>query len=340
MRAGVPSSDLHRRYTADGRVEGVGSSALIYLLQCLGFTINTEKTVTVPTQTIEFLGFSVNTSTMEPSREAEKDSGRVPETSGGGADIRLRPLQIDWQDERCQSSHSTSTFVLQTFTDGPDRNLEEGTRLCLSENSREELVWWDTQMGHWNGKTILTKDPELIIESDASTQGWGATCQGSDTGGPWSAQEKTWHINCLELLAALKAFVKNRTRLVKLDNMSAVAYINNQGGTVSKNLVCLTRDLWMWCLERNIHIQAQHLPGVQNCTADRESRSVRDRSDWKLISQIFNKINRCYGPLEVDLFASRLVPTLLQLAAGSVDAFLQDCSLVKGFANPLWSLIP
>ena len=32
------------------------------------------------------------------------------------------------------------------------------------------------------------------------------------------------------------------------------------GGTVSKELVSLTRDLWMWCLERNIHIQAQYLP--------------------------------------------------------------------------------
>ena len=28
-----------------------------------------------------------------------------------------------------------------------------------------------------------------------------------------------------------------------------------QGGTVSKELVSLTLDLWMWCLEGNIHIQ-------------------------------------------------------------------------------------
>ena len=121
------------------------------------------------------------------------------------------------------------------------------TCLHLLEDSKEELTWWDMQMVRWNGKTVLTKEPELTIESDASTQGWGATCQGSDMGGPWSAQEKTRHINCLELLAttlALKTFVKDRTRLsvlLKLDNTSAVAYINNQGGTISKNLVCGSR---------------------------------------------------------------------------------------------------
>ena len=202
----------------------------------------------------------------------------------------------------------------------------------------------------WNGKTILAMDPNLIVELDAS-KGWGASCQGISTGGPWSAQEKTWHINCLELLAAfvaLKTFVKNRTGvsvLLKVDNTTAVAYINNQGGTVSRDLVSLTRDLWMWCLERNIHIQAQHLPGVLNRTADAESRSMKDRSDWKLDEQIFTDINRRYGPLEVDLFASRLTNQCRRyfrwrpdLFAEATDVFLQDWTKVKGYANPPWNL--
>ena len=188
----------------------------------------------------------------------------------------------------------------------------------------------------------------MIIESDASNQGWGASCQGTSTGGPWSTQEKTWHINCLELLAAtlaLKTFVKDKkgvSVLLKIDNTSAVAYINNHGGTVSKELVSLTRDLWMWCLERNIHIQAQHLPGVDllNHRADAESRSMKDRSDWKLNQQTFRKINELYGPLEVDLFASRLTNQCRRYAARSItDAFLQDWTMVKGFANPPWNLI-
>ena len=174
-------------------------------------------------------------------------------------------------------------------------------------------------MVKWNGRTVLALEPELTIESDASNMGWGASHQGTSTGGPWSPQEKEWHINFLELLAAtlaLKTFVKNKkgiSVLLKIDNTTAVAYINHQGGTVSKELVALTRDLWMWCLERNIHIQAQHLPGVLNQVADMESRSMRDRSDWKLDRRIFLKVNRRYGPLEVDLFASRLTNQCRQI---------------------------
>ena len=103
----------------------------------------------------------------------------------------------------------------------------------------------------------------------------------------------------------------------------------------------------MWCLERNIHIQAQHLPGVLNQVADMESRSMRDRSDWKLDRRIFLEVNRRYGPLEVDLFASRLTNQCRcyfswrpDPFAEATDAFLQDWRIMRGFANPPWNLVP
>ena len=50
-------------------------------------------------------------------------------------------------------------------------------------------------------------------------------------------------------------------------------------------------------------------------------RVMRDGSDWKLTTQTFGAIEKQYGPLEVDLFASQLTnqcKTLLQLAARSI----------------------
>ena len=85
----------------------------------------------------------------------------------------------------------------------------------LSSASKEELIWWDTHLVRWNGKSVMTRDPELTIDSDASKLGWGATSQGVSTGGPWSTQESARHINCLELMAAalaLKTFAKNPRR--------------------------------------------------------------------------------------------------------------------------------
>ena len=132
----------------------------------------------------------------------------------------------------------------------------------------------------------------------------------------------------------------------KIDNTTAVAYIN-QGGTVSKTLVTLTRDLWMWCLERNIHIQAQHISGVLNYRADTESRTLKDRSDWSLDKDTFSKINERYGPIEVDLFASRLTNQCHRYFSWQPDpygeataAILQDWSSIRGFANPPWNMIP
>ena len=87
-------------------------------------------------------------------------------------------------------------------------------------------------------------------------------CRQSDGGrsedwGAWTEQEAQMHINCLELLAvtlAVQTFAKNwtdATILLMINNTSAVAYINNQGGTVSPDLVSLAKDLWMWCLKRS-----------------------------------------------------------------------------------------
>ena len=226
------------------------------------------------------------------------------------------------------------------------------TLLVLSPESRDELIWWDSQMIKWNECTVLTTEPDLTIESDTSKQGWGASCQGNNTGEPWSAEEMPQHINCLELLAAnlaLKSFAKGKIWiyvLLKIDNTTVVAYINNQGGTVSKELIALTKNIWMWCLERRIHIQAKHLPGAMNTKADLESRAQKDRSDWKLDHQTFLRINAIYRSLGVDLFASRLTNQCPRYFtwrpdqyAEATDAFLQDWSSIKRYANPLWNLI-
>ena len=80
--------------------------------------------------------------------------------------------------------------------------------------------------------------------------------------------------------------------LLLIDNQTAVAYINNLGGTISAQAMVLARTLWMWSLERGITLQEQYLPGEENVTADRESRVMRDRSDWMLNPAIFQRVLR------------------------------------------------
>lgn len=104
-----------------------------------------------------------------------------------------------------------------------------------------------------------------------------------------------------------------------------------EGGTASPKLSQLTKDLWLWCMERNILLQPQHLPGALNAIAEEESRTCSDKSEWKLSPIPFQKINHLLGPLSTDLFASRLssqLPIFVSWKpdplAVATDAFTQD----------------
>ena len=143
----------------------------------------------------------------------------------------------------------------------------------------------------------------LTLQTDASTIGWGAYCQETDqrTGGPWSGPEAAHHINWLELKAAFLAvqfFVKqeNCHILLLMDSRVAISYINQKGGTHSHRLCQLALDLWMWCVDRNITLHVEHLPGNLNVITDFESRYMSDSSDWQLDTEIFSHLQQIHGP--------------------------------------------
>ena len=115
----------------------------------------------------------------------------------------------DRENERYCPSHISPAplFYWRDLTNTLSRiNQDYETYVSLSQSSLEEPNWWDTRMARWNGKTVLQKEIDLIIDSNASLTGWGAACQDLRTGGPWSGQERSNHINCLELWAATLAF--------------------------------------------------------------------------------------------------------------------------------------
>ena len=124
--------------------------------------------------------------------------------------------------------------------------------------------------------------------------------------------EKALHINALELKAgifAVKAFAKQKQNinvLLKMDNRSAVAYVNRMGGTRSETLTDLAKEMWEWALQQNIHIMAIHIPGMTNLRADFASRHWDDPSDWFLRKDLFRELCKIFGPFDIDLFANRL----------------------------------
>jgi hypothetical protein len=129
-----------------------------------------------------------------------------------------------------------------------------------------------------------------------------------------------------------------------MDNTSAISYINKMGGSTSLVLSSLAFDLWQWCLERSITVEANHLPGRLNTVADYESRAGPDSSDWQLDPVVFQKIGSKWGPFAVDLFATRLTAQLLRFVSWkpdpvAEDAFTLDWSQLAGYVFPPFALI-
>ena len=69
------------------------------------------------------------------------------------------------------------------------------------------------------------------METDASGLGWGACCQGVQTGGRWSPLEKQKQINYLELLASFLALRRKFNVLLQINNVTAIAFLNRMGDT-------------------------------------------------------------------------------------------------------------
>jgi len=126
------------------------------------------------------------------------------------------------------------------------------------------------------------------------------------------------HINYLELLAAtfaVKAFTKDQEDIhvhLRMDNRTAVFYVNRMGGTHSPIMSRLAIQFWRWWLEKNLSLSAEYLPGVDNCIADEESRLIQSSAEWQLHHAVFQQIIAVFGKCTVDLFASRLNAQLNQ----------------------------
>ena len=128
--------------------------------------------------------------------------------------------------------------------------------IVLSKEAKQELTWWMNNLHLCNGKSLLKISPDLTIALDASMKGWGASCQGRSTGGPWSKEESKLHINILELKAAqlaIETFTQARgiTSIhLQMDNMTALSYIAKMGGTKNSQLIAITQEIWNYLIKK------------------------------------------------------------------------------------------
>ncbi|CAG9128656.1 unnamed protein product [Plutella xylostella] len=334
-------------------------SRTLELLKCLGFVINHDKSNLEPRQVCKFLGFIYNSIDMSLSLPDDKRQGirrlirkfsHLPRCS-----IREFSHLIGVLTAACPAVRYgwlyTKALERQKYLALQKYDDFEAT-FKPSNVILPDLQWWEQNI--MSNSNYMRRDQQfaLQINTDASRTGWGAFCDGRRANGGWKDDELLFHINYLELLAifmGLKSFANahsNCSILLRVDNTTALSYINRMGGIKFPHLNDLTKTIWQWCERRNIFIFASYINTRDNIEADEESRKVNEDTEWELSDWAFQTIVRTLGDPEIDLFASRTNAKCTQYIswkpdpdAATVDAFTVSWNPTFFYAFPPFSLI-
>jgi hypothetical protein len=177
--------------------EGLLADIDIDLLQSLGFLINWEKSIIVPTQTIEYLGLIVDSTDRSFSLPDCKATAvkKMCALALSEDRVKLRTLasiqrNFSWAIPAIPFAQSHYRSLQRFYISNAQRvgfNLESKVR--LSPNVRLDLTWWVENIEKANGKMFFPREPDFEIFSDASLTGWGAVCNGITARGPWTLQD-------------------------------------------------------------------------------------------------------------------------------------------------------
>ena len=334
---------------------------LLSLCRTLGIVINEKKSDLVPSQSAKYLGMTIDTGAGKvfPSLARVEKFLTV---AGRFCTMQSPPAQL-WQ---VVLGHLASLERLVPHGRLRMRSLQWHLKsqwspesdppslpVALPEEARRDLSWWMVRDHLLVGVRFGTPAPDLHLYSDASSSGWGAHLLDQNVSRVWSAQEKLLHINLLEMKAlflALQSFqedVAGHHVTAMCDNSTVVAYINKQGGTVSRPLCLLTSRLLRWTESFDVHLEARYLPGESNVLADVLSRRGQVvGTEWSLHPQVARALLRAWGNPSIDLFATCLnakLPLYCSLVpdpqAVFEDAFRHPWDDLDLYAFPPFALV-
>lgn len=330
----------------------------VHLFDSLGLTVHPEKSVFVPTQIIEFLGFILNSVSMTVCLSGEKAQKIIECCINivGKPKCTIRDLsKLIGKFVACSPAvpHAALYYKRLEIFRNDSLKTEKGNYeaiISLPGTCINDINWWKDNI-KFSQKSVYETNPDIHIFSDSSLTGWGGVMNDKATSGIWSANERNNHINYLELkavLLTLQSFCKDMSHThirIRTDNTVSVTCINKQGSSKVK-LNDMTREIWQFAIEHNLWLTAEHVPGVENSIADFESRKNNIDTEWMLKPSIFCKITKLLGHPDIDLFATRLNKQVQRYyswqpdpGALAIDAFKQKWGETFNYLFPPFSVI-
>ena len=336
------------------------TTTVMRTLERFGWKINTEKSCLNPSQRVDYLGFTIETSGT-PTITVQKDKLTAIKKE-------IRRLLTSAHNNRPVTARHLARVLGILISNTPaveptplmTRHLFSCLRMktswedliYLDVDAQEELEWWHSNMRTWKSTPIIHTTPTMVLTTDASKTGWGATLEGATTTHGFFPQEiQTRSSNYRELYAvflaisALQDQIQGQHLLLRTDNLTTMYYINGQGGP-HKPLNKLTK-LIFWAVKRcQANLRALHIPGDYNNRADELSR-LNPATEWHLDQSTFHHLEQLWGPHTVDRFASSLNHLLPRYntrfydpQAEATDALSLPWVNENNYINPPFRLLP
>ena len=323
-----------------------------------GFVLNTDKSKLYPSQCVKWLGFEI---------DLEKGCIAVPQDKIVKLKAYLANALASKELPARTIASITGRIISLGLAIGPLARLRtralyavlDSRRswldvLTLSEEARDEVVFWFSSLEHYDRQPIWRAPSAMrIVYSDASDSGFGGyTVEhgGHIVHGQWTEQESKESSTWRELRAVAEIL---KSVAPKLSNLHLRWFTDNQGvvriiqvGSKKGKLQSEALKIFKLCLEYSIKLEPEWIPREENEVADYISRIV-DYDDWGINHDVFNMLDDRWGPHTVDRFASHYNTKLVRFnsryldhGTEAVDAFTVDWGSENNYFCPPVYLVP
>ena len=231
-------------------------------------------------------------------------------------------------------------------------HLQDDELVSWDDSCLQDLQWWCVAAHLEVGVPLDLPHPDLILYTDASDTGWGASLGSDHLSGLWSPTCCQSSINYpkLVIFLALDGFsqlLRRQSVALFTDNTTALAHLRKEGGTRSPTLNSVAHVILRFCEHHSIRLLPQFIPGKMNVLANALSQSSQILGyEWTHCQEVCRELFRLW-PVTIDLFATSLnnrlpvyySPVVDPQAAG-VDAMLQPWDHLQAYVFPPFGLIP
>jgi ribonuclease HI len=225
-----------------------------------------------------------------------------------------------------------------------------------------ELKYWSNEWTQDLGLSLVKRNcPQLVIQADASTYGWGATAKNVKTGktketqGLFNKQQAALTHNAQEAVAlaeALDVFNNSKYNNIQLVTDNQALYNSlKKGGSIRSMFGLTVNNILKQGIKNNVNYTYKWIPADNMTREDQLSRNFIMMDDWSIPQEIVHDCQKWMGTIEIDLFATaqnKIVPKFFSIIPQSgslgIDSLSYNWRTIKRkghlWAHPPWKLIP